>query len=45
MGRLIQEKVKAPLAEEILFGRLENGGRAVVDEEGGEIVLRFEPGR
>jgi ATP-dependent Clp protease ATP-binding subunit ClpA len=43
MGRLIQEKVKAPLAEEILFGRLEHGGRAVVDAQGGEIVLRFEP--
>jgi len=43
MGRLIQEKVKAPLAEEILFGRLENGGRAVVDERGGEIVIRYEP--
>jgi ATP-dependent Clp protease ATP-binding subunit ClpA len=42
MGRLIQEKVKAPLAEEILFGRLQTGGTALVDEEGGEIVLKFE---
>ncbi|MBV8857268.1 MAG: ATP-dependent Clp protease ATP-binding subunit ClpA [Acidobacteria bacterium] len=36
MARLIQEKIKAPLAEEILFGRLQHGGKAVVnipDEE------------
>jgi ATP-dependent Clp protease ATP-binding subunit ClpA len=43
MGRLIQEKIKAPLAEQILFGQLEHGGRAIVDEENGEIVLRYEP--
>jgi ATP-dependent Clp protease ATP-binding subunit ClpA len=43
MGRLIQEKIRAPLAEEILFGRLENGGRATVDEQNGEIIIRFEP--
>jgi ATP-dependent Clp protease ATP-binding subunit ClpA len=30
MARLIQEKIKAPLAEEILFGRLQHGGTAVV---------------
>ena len=30
MARLIQEKIKAPLAEEILFGRLQHGGKAVV---------------
>ncbi|HWS90195.1 MAG TPA: ATP-dependent Clp protease ATP-binding subunit ClpA [Pyrinomonadaceae bacterium] len=30
MSRLIQEKIKAPLAEEILFGRLQHGGKAVV---------------
>jgi ATP-dependent Clp protease ATP-binding subunit ClpA len=31
MSRLIQEKIKAPLAEEILFGRLQAGGKAVVN--------------
>jgi ATP-dependent Clp protease ATP-binding subunit ClpA len=31
MARLIQEKIKAPLAEEILFGRLQHGGKAVVN--------------
>jgi ATP-dependent Clp protease ATP-binding subunit ClpA len=31
MARLIQEKIKAPLAEELLFGRLQGGGTAVVN--------------
>src|SRR4051794_8797584 len=26
MGRLVQEKIKQPLAEELLFGKLVNGG-------------------
>ncbi len=41
MARLIQEKIKAPLAEEILFGKLQSGGRVVVNEAGGELELRF----
>ena len=30
MGRLIQEKIKQPLAEELLFGKLKNGGEVKV---------------
>ena len=30
MGRLIQEKIKQPLAEELLFGKLVNGGEVRV---------------
>ena len=30
MARLIQEKIKKPLAEELLFGRLEGGGEVKV---------------
>ncbi|HYE15005.1 MAG TPA: ATP-dependent Clp protease ATP-binding subunit ClpA [Pyrinomonadaceae bacterium] len=41
MGRLIQEKIRAPIAEEILFGRLRDGGEVVVDERGGELGLEF----
>ena len=39
MERVIQEHIKKPLAEEILFGRLENGGKVSVraNEEGLEI--------
>jgi ATP-dependent Clp protease ATP-binding subunit ClpA len=41
MARLIQEKIKAPLAEEILFGRLQSGGSVTVQETGGELILQF----
>jgi ATP-dependent Clp protease ATP-binding subunit ClpA len=41
MARLIQEKIKAPLAEEILFGRLQSGGKAVVNVPDNDIRLEF----
>jgi ATP-dependent Clp protease ATP-binding subunit ClpA len=41
LGRVIEEKVKRPLTDELLFGALENGGTATVDAEGGEIVMRY----
>jgi ATP-dependent Clp protease ATP-binding subunit ClpA len=31
MARVIQEHIKKPLADEILFGRLAQGGRVTVD--------------
>ena len=39
MGRLIQEKLKKPLANEILFGALQNGGSVTVslDKDGQDI--------
>ncbi len=40
MERLIQEKIKKPLADELLFGRLANGGYVKVSETDGE--LKFE---
>jgi ATP-dependent Clp protease ATP-binding subunit ClpA len=42
LARLIQDKIKKPLAEEILFGRLENGGRVEVHVKDGEIVFEFK---
>ncbi len=39
MARLIQQKIKEPLADEVLFGKLEHGGKVVVDEKDGEIHL------
>src|SRR5262249_53611037 len=42
MARLIQSKVKEPLAEEVLFGRLQAGGKVVIDEENDGLVLRYE---
>ncbi len=41
LGRVIEEKVKRPLTDELLFGALEHGGTATVDVEGGEIVMRY----
>ncbi|MES2302453.1 MAG: AAA family ATPase, partial [Pseudomonadota bacterium] len=45
MARLIQEKVKKPLAEELLFGKLANGGEVHVSlkaDEGKDGALSFE---
>ncbi len=33
MGRLIKEKVSVPLSEELLFGKLQHGGKVAVDAE------------
>lgn len=43
LARVIQERVKRPLAEEILFGALENGGTAEVTLNQGELVFTLEP--
>lgn len=44
MGRLIQEVLKRPLAEKILFGELsENGGTVHVSEDSGELQFDVEP--
>nr|WP_320132072.1 ATP-dependent Clp protease ATP-binding subunit ClpA [uncultured Holophaga sp.] len=40
MARLVEERLKRPLAEEILFGRLQKGGRAKVVLEDGEPCIR-----
>ena len=41
MSRLIHEKIKQPLAQEILFGKLTDGGSVLVEEKDGELVLNF----
>ena len=45
MARVIQEHIKRPLAEEMLFGRLRNGGHVRVDvgSDGESLVLIPEP--
>ena len=40
LGRVIEETVKRPLTEELLFGKLQGGGQATVDAEGDEIVVK-----
>jgi len=39
MGRLIQEKIRRPLADELLFGKLANGGSVLVTVEDGKLKL------
>ncbi|MEM1207141.1 MAG: ATP-dependent Clp protease ATP-binding subunit ClpA [Acidobacteriota bacterium] len=41
LGRLLEQKVKTPLTDEILFGALEGGGTVILDAEGEEIALRY----
>ncbi len=41
MARLIRERLKKPMAEELLFGRLENGGSVRVTAKDGELAFEF----
>jgi len=43
LARVIQEHIKKPLAEELLFGKLAKGGLVKVGVKNGEIDLRIEP--
>ena len=42
MARVIQENIKAPLAEELLFGKLEGGGHVSVSVRDNKLTLEFE---
>jgi len=44
LGRIIQEHVKKPLAEELLFGKLVKGGvvKVSLDKETDKLVFGFE---
>ncbi|PHQ98225.1 MAG: ATP-dependent Clp protease ATP-binding subunit ClpA [Marinosulfonomonas sp.] len=42
LGRVIQEYIKKPLAEELLFGKLIKGGLVKVGVKNAELNLRFE---
>jgi ATP-dependent Clp protease ATP-binding subunit ClpA len=41
MSRLIQTEIKAPVAEEILFGRLQDGGAVHIDAADDKLELKF----
>jgi ATP-dependent Clp protease ATP-binding subunit ClpA len=43
MGRLIQEKIKQPLAEELLFGKLVHGGEVVVKLKDNALSFEIVP--
>jgi ATP-dependent Clp protease ATP-binding subunit ClpA len=42
MNRLIQDRIKRPLAEELLFGKLEGGGHVNITVKDDEIALEIE---
>ncbi|MES0488943.1 MAG: ATP-dependent Clp protease ATP-binding subunit ClpA [Leptospirales bacterium] len=39
--RLIQEEIKTPVVDEILFGKLQNGGSMKVTVEAGKLVIQY----
>ena len=44
MRRVIQEKIKTPLAEEVLFGKLKNGGVCKIDYKSKKLVFEYSGG-
>ena len=44
LSRVIQEHIKRPLAEELLFGKLAKGGTVKVDVADGKLVFEFTEG-
>jgi ATP-dependent Clp protease ATP-binding subunit ClpA len=45
LGRIIQEHLKKQIADELLFGKLVNGGTAYVDVKDNEISVVCQPGK
>jgi ATP-dependent Clp protease ATP-binding subunit ClpA len=43
LGRVIQENIKKPLADELLFGKLAKGGKVRVKVEGGKLAFDYPP--
>lgn len=43
LGRVIQEQIKKPLAEELLFGKLVNGGVVKIDYKKGALKFDIKP--
>lgn len=43
MARVIQDKIKRPLADELLFGKLVGGGRVTIDVKDDELVVETHP--
>ncbi|MBU99304.1 MAG: hypothetical protein CMM24_02985 [Rhodospirillaceae bacterium] len=41
LARVVQEHVKKPLAEELLFGRLTEGGLVIIGIEDGELSFDY----
>ena len=42
MNRVIQDEVKTPLTDEVLFGKLKNGGSVELDIKDGKLILEYK---
>ncbi len=42
MGRVIQDEVKTPLTDEVLFGKLQNGGVVVLDVKDDKLIIDYK---
>ncbi len=42
LARVVQEEVKRPLGDELLFGKLEHGGRVTVGAKDGKLTFSFD---
>jgi ATP-dependent Clp protease ATP-binding subunit ClpA len=43
LGRVIQKEVRDPLTDEILFGKLEQGGTVTIGVENSQLTFSYEP--
>jgi ATP-dependent Clp protease ATP-binding subunit ClpA len=43
LARVIQDTIKRPLADELLFGKLVGGGRVSIDVKDGELLVEASP--
>ena len=43
LARLIQEEIKKPLADEILFGKLQKGGKIMIDLKNDKLAFKIFP--
>ena len=44
VARLVQDRIKNPFVDEVLFGRLKDGGRAQVEVVGDQLAIRIAAG-
>jgi ATP-dependent Clp protease ATP-binding subunit ClpA len=42
LSRLIDEEIKRPLSDELLFGKLEHGGKARIGRDGAKLSFEYE---
>ena len=45
MGRVIQDEVKTPLTDEVLFGKLQNGGIVKLSMKDDKLQIDYEPAK